>query len=102
MGTHQKLRRKGFALLLEALNVVNLSRKARLIIIGSGNKDAMAMLSEKLSIDNRTDLLDAMPNPFSYIARADVFICSSLYEELLNVIFEAMALGKPAISTYRR
>lgn len=102
VGTHRKLKQKGFAHLLKALSMVNLSRKARLIIIGSGNKDEMARLSEKLSIDDRTDLLDALPNPFPYIARADVFVCSSLYEGLSNVILEAMALGKPVVSTDHR
>ena len=102
VGTHRKLRQKGFAHLLKALIIVNLSRKARLIIIGSGNKDEMAKLSEKLSIDDRTELLDAMPNPFPYIARADVFVCSSLYEGLSNVILEAMALERPVVSTDHR
>ena len=102
VGTHRKLRQKGFAHLLEAMSIVNLSRKARLIIIGSGNKEEMAKLSEKLSIDDRTELLDAMPNPFPYIARADVFVCSSLYEGLSNVILEAMALERPVVSTNHR
>lgn len=102
VGTHRKIRQKGFAHLLEAARIVNLERPVRLIIIGSGDKNEMAGLSEKLSIDDRTELLDAMPNPFPYIAKADVFACSSLYEGLSNVILEAMALGRPVISTDHR
>ena len=40
-----------------------------------------------------------MANPFPYIAKADIFVCSSLYEGFSNVILEALALGKPIIST---
>ena len=90
---------KGFSYLLEALEIVNRSRLARLIIIGNGKKEKLEELSMKLSIRDKTDFFSTVPNPFPYVAKADIFACSSLYEGLSNVILEALALGKPVIST---
>ena len=90
---------KGFSYLLEALEIVNRARPARLIIIGNGKKEKLEELSEKLSIRDKTDFFSTVPNPFPYMAKADIFACSSLYEGLSNVILEALALGKPVIST---
>lgn len=90
---------KGFSYLLEALEIVNRSRPARLIIIGDGEKEKLEKLSMKLSIRDKTDFFSTIPNPFPYVAKADIFACSSLYEGLSNVILEALALGKSVIST---
>ena len=90
---------KGFSYLLEAIEIVNRSKPARLIIIGNGKKEELEQLSKQLSIKDKTDIFSTVPNPFPYIAKADVFACSSLYEGLSNVILEALALGKPVIST---
>ena len=90
---------KGFTYLLEALEIVNRTKTVRLIIIGNGKKEQLENLSEKLSIRDKTDFFSTVPNPFPYISKADIFVCSSLYEGLSNVILEAIALGKPVIST---
>lgn len=90
---------KGFSYLLEALEIVNRAKSVRLIIIGNGKKEKLEKLSERLSIRDKTDFFSTVPNPFPYMAKADIFACSSLYEGLSNVILEALALGKPVIST---
>lgn len=38
-------------------------------------------------------------NPYKYMAKADVFVLSSLYEGLPNVLIEAIRVGTPVIST---
>jgi len=90
---------KGFLHLLQALEIVNRTKTVRLIIIGNGDRKELQTFSKKLAIEHRTDFLSAVPNPFPYIAKSDIFVCSSLYEGLSNVILEALALGKPVIST---
>ena len=93
---------KGFSYLLQALEIVNRMKTVRLVIIGNGDRKELKDLSKKLSIEHRTDFLSAVANPFPCIAKADIFVCSSLYEGLSNVILEALALGKPIISTDHR
>lgn len=93
---------KGFSYLLQALEIVNRAKTVRLIIIGKGDKEELRSLSKELSIEDKTDFLGAVANPFPYILKADVLACSSLYEGLSNVILEAMALGRPVVSTNHR
>lgn len=100
IGAHKK--QKGFVHLLKAVEIVNGTRPARLIIMGGGNKKELADLSKELRIADRTDFPDAVPNPFSCMLGADIFACSSIHEGFSNVILEAMALGKPVISTDHR
>ncbi len=100
IGAHKK--QKGFVHLMKAAEIVNRTRPARLMIMGGGNKRELAALSRELGVEDRTDFPDAVPNPFPFMLAADVFVCSSLYEGFSNVILEAMALGKPVISTDHR
>lgn len=100
IGAHKK--QKGFVHLMKAAEIVNRTRPARLMIMGGGNKRELAALSRELGMEDRTDFPDAVPNPFPFMLAADVFVCSSLYEGFSNVILEAMALGKPVISTDHR
>ena len=100
IGAHKK--QKGFVHLMKAVEIVNRTRLVRLMIMGGGNKKELAALSRELGMEDRTDFPDAVPNPFPFMLGADVFVCSSLYEGFSNVILEAMALGKPVISTDHR
>ena len=91
---------KGFSHLLKSLEIVNRSKTAHLIIIGEGReRKNLFKLRKELSITDRVNFMEPVPNPFPYIKKADIFVCSSMYEGLSNVILEAMALGKPVIST---
>jgi glycosyltransferase involved in cell wall biosynthesis len=56
-------------------------------------------LAAKLGIENDIDLPGFVSNPYAYMARAALFVLSSLWEGLGNVLVEALALGTPVVST---
>jgi glycosyltransferase involved in cell wall biosynthesis len=54
-------------------------------------------MNEELS--DYVKLITFQKNPFKYIRMADVFILSSKYEGLPNVLLESLVLGKYVMST---
>ncbi len=89
---------KGFDILIRA--VAQLSMKVNLVIIGEGEeRSALENLIVELGLTDRVALLGFQENPWKYMARADLFVLSSLTEGLPNVIGEAMALGLPVLAT---
>ncbi len=86
--------------LLKAFKIVNNKIKAKLILIGYGSKRRSIInyiknnnLSDSIKIINFTF------NPYKYIAKSDLFVLTSIYEGLPNVILESMALKKYVISS---
>lgn len=91
---------KRFDILIKAFNLVLSEMDARLIILGEGEeRQSLQMLINNLGINERVCLAGFQGNPFSFLARADVFALSSAYEGLSMVILEAMACGLPVIAT---
>ena len=48
---------------------------------------------------NRVKIVNYNPNPFPLLKKADLFILTSLYEGLPNVLLEALVLKKIVFST---
>jgi len=89
---------KGFDLLIRS--VAQLSVPAKLAIIGDGEeRAALEGLVTEFGLTDRVMLLGFQENPWKYMARADLFVLSSLTEGMPNVIGEAMALGLPVVAT---
>ena len=73
---------------------------SKLIIIGEGPlKSYLHNLIKKLYLQNSVLLIGLRRNPFKYLAKTDIFILSSSYEGMPNVLIEAMACGCSIIST---
>jgi glycosyltransferase involved in cell wall biosynthesis len=92
---------KDYSTLLHAFAQVRLRIHARLLILGEGEqRNHLEALAQSLGLG--TDEL-SMPgfvkNPFAYLAHADLFVLSSRWEGLANVLIEAMACGTPVVST---
>lgn len=91
---------KGFPHLIEALARVRRVTPAHLWIIGEGKqRQYLENKIQQLGLTNCVRLLGFQNNPYKYMAAADVFVLSSLFEGFGNVIVEAMACGAPVVAT---
>lgn len=91
---------KGYSYLLKSFRQVLDQREAGLWILGEGEqRPAIESQANSLGIDEHVSLLGFRANPFKFMAAADAFVLSSLWEGFGNVIVEAMACGTPVVST---
>jgi len=56
-------------------------------------------LAKNLSVSEYLWMPGFEDNPYKYMSKASVFVLSSIYEGLANVLVEALACGIPVIST---
>ena len=86
--------------LLKAIKIVNERIKVKLLIIGNGkNQDELNKYINENNLNSAVKILNDIHNPFPYLCRSDLFILSSLFEGLPNVLLEAITLKKFVIST---
>lgn len=91
---------KGYPYLLDAFHRVRNERKAKLWILGEGERrEYIESEISALGLEEDVELLGFRDNPFKFMAAADVFVLSSLWEGFGNVVVEAMACGAPVVST---
>jgi glycosyltransferase involved in cell wall biosynthesis len=94
------VKRKNFPLLLECFAAVRTRLDARLIIFGEGpDRDRLEKLAHQLGIAEDFGLPGYSENPWKDIAKADVFVMSSVDESFCLALVEAMACGVPVVST---
>lgn len=91
---------KDFPTLIRAFNKVRKERKAHLLILGEGSqRKSLEHLIEELNLTGLVRLPGFIHNPYVYMRRANVFVLSSAWEGLPNVLLEAIACGCPVVST---
>ena len=91
---------KGHVYLIKAFANLRKKYNCRLVIIGQGEeREKLERLTRELKVNKDVAFLGFQPNPFKYIARAQVFVLSSLYEGFARVLVEAMACNVPVVST---
>ena len=74
--------------------------KVRLYILGDGElKNELEELVKKLELEEHVFFLGFISNAHKFLRQCDLFVLTSLFEGLGNVLLEAMALGLPVIST---
>ena len=91
---------KGFDLLLKVFAKIHQTYKEwNLIILGTGPmKEELVLQAGQLGIERYLHLPGLVTNPFSVLKKCDLFVLSSRYEGLPNVLLEAMACGLPVVS----
>jgi glycosyltransferase involved in cell wall biosynthesis len=91
---------KNYPLLIDAMAHLKRTIRARLFILGQGEREAeLRGQIARLGLQDDVVLCGFQRNPWKYIARADVFALSSRYEGFGNVLVEAMACGVPVVAT---
>jgi N-acetylgalactosamine-N,N'-diacetylbacillosaminyl-diphospho-undecaprenol 4-alpha-N-acetylgalactosaminyltransferase len=74
--------------------------KPFLYILGEGSKRKdLENLIKSLRLEDKVFLIGFIENPFPYIKNCDIYITSSIREAFPMSTLEAMALGKPVVST---
>ena len=91
---------KDHATLLRAFAAARRHRELRLVILGRGTeRERLARLAERLSIDDALDLPGFCIEPLPYMRTAALFVIPSVYEGCSNALIEAMACGTAVVST---
>jgi len=85
--------------ILRALNTIKKEINFEMIIVGRGVLKGKLLNFIKLNnLNKNVKIMNFVENPFPLIKQSDLFILSSKYEGLPNVLLEALALKKFIIS----
>lgn len=91
---------KDFETLIQAFDTVASNREARLVLIGDGaNRTRLEALVASRGLEDCVAFLGYQENPHKYVAESTIFVLSSTYEGLPNVLIEAIGVGTPVIAT---
>ena len=91
---------KDFGTLIRAFALLQRQRPAHLLILGEGSqRKNLERIVDELGLLGRVRLPGFVRNPYAYMRRANVFVLSSAWEGLPNVLLQAMACGCPVVST---
>ena len=86
--------------ILKAVNRIKKKIKLNLLIVGRGvEKEKLTNFINENNLSRQVQLINYQKNPFNLIKSSDVFILSSLYEGLPNVLLESQVLKKFIISS---
>jgi glycosyltransferase involved in cell wall biosynthesis len=94
-------RQKNFEGLIRAFAIARLVRPMRLLILAPGSlsaRDRLRALAADLGVGADVAIESFAANPFAFMARADLFVLSSLWEGASNVLLEALACGCPVVA----
>lgn len=91
---------KDFPTLCNAIGRLPHELNARLIILGEGSeRQALEKLVHENNLDGHIRLPGYRESPYDFLRYADLFVLSSVYEGLGNVLTEALAAGVRIVST---
>ena len=80
--------------------LIDAGYKVNSYIVGDGpEKEALLQEIKRAGVEDSFFLLGRRDNPFPYVKNADLFVLSSDYEGLPTVLYEAIILGVPCVTT---
>lgn len=92
---------KGFDRLLNVhKKLLNEGLRHHIYILGVGEEQAALERQMKdLGIEDSVTLLGFHKNPYQYVARCDLYVCSSWREGFSTAVTESLVVGTPVVST---
>jgi glycosyltransferase involved in cell wall biosynthesis len=100
LGAGRLTRQKDFESLIRAFAQVRQHRPARLLILGEGpERPALEALVQQLGLAAEVSLPGFVRGAHECMAKAAVFVLSSIWEGLPTVLIEALAVGTQVVST---
>ena len=91
---------KNQMMLLKAFNEVKKEIRCNIVLMGEGKtKKKLIEYAKENKFNKNLYIFNFKKNPFPYLLKSDLFILTSNYEGLPNVLIESMSLNKPIIST---
>ena len=85
--------------MLKSINLLD-KKNVRLLIIGRGeNREKLIEYIKQNKLNSKIKLIPFQKNPYKYLRLADIFLFSSKFEGLPNVLLEAQCLKKYIISS---
>lgn len=105
LGVGRLVKQKDFATLVRAFALVRQQKLCRLVILGDVDgyeadiKPGLLQLIADLNVESDVAFLGFVENPYKYMARAQVFVLSSIYEGFGIVVAEALSVGTSVVST---
>jgi glycosyltransferase involved in cell wall biosynthesis len=100
LGVGRLCPQKDFPTLIQAFAQARKERSARLLILGEGReRPALEALVRGLGLEQDVAMPGFVENPLPYMAQSSLFVLSSRWEGLGNVLVEAMYCGVPLVAT---
>ena len=94
---------KGYDRLISAVAELNKElpqRKIHLYLVGVGGQERKLFeLSREYNISDKVTFLGFKDNPYKYVAKCDLYVCSSRVEGFSTAVTEALVVGTPVVST---
>jgi glycosyltransferase involved in cell wall biosynthesis len=100
LGVGRLMPQKDFPSLIRGFAKLRATRSCRLVILGEGpERPRLESLAAELGLASEVALPGFVVNPYAYMAKAGLFVLSSLFEGSPNALTEALAVGVPLVST---
>lgn len=91
---------KDFKTLIKAYSLCHEKIPHNLLIMGDGSqRDELQSLITKLNIKDKVFMPGFVKNPYPYLSKCELFVLSSRWEGLANVLREAMVFNKKIVAT---
>lgn len=93
---------KGYDRLLRCLEQIKKvsKRKWHLYLIGEGaEKESLIKQASQADIIDHISFLGFKANPYKYVSKMDLFVCSSYFEGYSTAVTESIIVGTPVLTT---